>query len=41
MNCENDDHFNHSVKNEDHFEHYVKMMIIRNKHYKNKDQKDI
>jgi len=41
MNCENEDHFKHSVKNEDHFKHFVKMRTIRNKHYENEDQKDI
>jgi len=41
MNCENEDHFKHSVKNEDHFKHYVKMRTIRNKHYENEDQKSI
>jgi len=41
MNCEDEDHFKHSVTNENHFKHYVKMRIIRNKHYENEDQKDI
>jgi len=41
MNCENEDHFKHSIKNEDHFKHYVKMRTIRNKHYENEDQKGI